>query len=564
MKKLIPVLLCLSITACQKSTVRSNGSPHKEAATTAASELVIVTTTDFHAAFDKAEGLASAIRELKSKHGDNMLYLDGGDCFQGSLEGNMNKGRSNIAFFNALGVDAMALGNHELDYGPDVLGRINPTPNEDGLGNIKARVAESKFKWLSANFVRTKKRAKSKHLNALGQETFFAPHAIFERAGGRACVIGATTPATAHITNPTFIRGARFESIAKTVEAEVKKLRKESQCTWVILVAHAGLLCTPNGRCLEDADRAEIFQMLRKLPPQTLDAVVAGHTHKRAQEVINGTPVIQAEHSAKAVGVLKLKKQGHAFEPFTEVSENTSVSDITALLKPYRDAAAELKTRVVTTLTAPMPRKYEDEAALGNMIADAVLKAGADSVGADFGLMNAGGIRGDLPEGTLTYGNLYAALPFDNSLAVVELKGSELRRVLEIATSGGHGVAPVSGLRIKRIDAKPGESGTWSRDLNRDGKNEDWERNLILEITDTQGNALQDDKRYRLATIDFLVIGGDHQSIVYDNVPSSRKHLFSGIWVRDLVVEHLKSFPEARPELFYNPQKKRIESVRAN
>lgn len=531
-------------------------------------ELVIVATTDFHAAFDRAESLAQTIRELKAQYGDRMLYLDGGDCFQGTLEGNMNKGRSNIVLYNKLGVDAMAMGNHDLDYGPDVLGRVNPKPDEDGLGNFKARVAESKFKWLSSNFVFKKSQGRKLPKNALGQSTLLAPWAVFERAGGRACVIGATTPATANITNPLFIRGMKFEALSPVIEAEAKRLRTNEHCNWIILVAHAGLLCTADGRCLEDADRAEILQLLKKLPPGTLDAVIAGHTHKRAQEVIAGTPVIEAEHSARVVGVLKLDGKNHTFEPFIELKDktpnHTATADVTTALKPFRDAANTLKTRVIGQTSNAFIRRYEGENALSNLIADSLLKAGRDAASADFGLMNAGGVRADLPQGQLTYGDLYGVLPFDNSLAVVELTGAELRRTLEIATSGGHGVASVSGLKIKRILALPGQTGSFSRDLNNDGKHEDWERNLILELTDNQGVPINDHKHYRLATIDFLVIGGDHQNNVFDRIPDSRKHLFPGIWVRDLVAERFNLNRKIDPAQYFIPSAPRIESISVN
>lgn len=524
---------------------------------------MIVATADFHAALDKAEGLATVVRDLRAKHGDSMLYLDGGDLFQGSLEGNMPKGRSVVEFFNAIGLDAAAIGNHELDYGPDVPGRIAPRPGEDGLGNIKARAQEAKFKWLSTNFVWSAKRGK--HQNALGHSTVFAPHAVFERAGGRACVIGATTPATQNITNPHFIKGTKFLSLEKSVLAEAKFLRGQKKCHWVILTAHAGLLCNKAGRCLEEGGYAEILRLLRTLPKGTLDAVVAGHTHKRAQEVVNGTPIIEAEANGKTVGVLRLaaakkaSQPAYEFEPFIDVPAAGNVQDITALLKPYRDAAATLKERVVGEASAVFERRYDTENALGNLVADAMFAAGVDAAGVDFALINAGGLRGDLPQGTLTYGDVFKVLPFDNSLTVIDIQGSELRRLIEIAQSGGHGISPIAGLNVKRINAAPGATGSFSRDLNGDGLKEDWERNLVIELTDSQGEPIQDSKRYKLATHDFLMMGGDHQSFVYDKIPNARKQVFAGVWLRDLLVEYLKKQQLVRPESYYNPKRPRVE-----
>lgn len=557
--RILLLFLALTFSACQsKPAARSS-----VAKVTKSENLVIVATTDFHAALDKAEGLASVVRDLRAKHGDSMLYLDGGDLFQGSLEGNMPKGRSVVEFFNAIGLDAAAIGNHELDYGPDVPGRIAPKPGEDGLGNIKARVAQADFKWLSVNFVWTKKRGS--HRNALGRSTVFAPHAVFERAGGRACVIGATTPATQNITNPHFIKGAKFLPLEDAVSAEAKMLRRQKKCDWVVLAAHAGLLCNKAGRCLEEGGYAEILRLLRKLPKGTLDAVVAGHTHKRAQEVVNGTPIIEAEANGKTVGVLKLARAQAAdqphyeFENFIDVPASASAPDISALLKPYRDAAATLKERVVGHAASAFERRYDAENALGNLVVDAIFAAAVEAAGADFALTNAGGLRGDLQQGTIIYGDVFNVLPFDNSLTVIDIQGSELRRLIEIAQSGGHGVSPIAGLRVKRVNVPPGATGTFSRDLNGDGRKEDWERNLVLEITDAQGVPLQDGKRYKLATHDFLMMGGDHQAIVYDKIPNARKHVFAGVWLRDLLVEYLKKQQSVRPESHYNPRRPRVE-----
>src|SRR4051794_359880 len=94
----IPVfLLLLVICACSKDvppaeqTVVRNENPN---------ELVLVSTNDFHAALDKAEGLASVIRELRKRYGNSMVYLDAGDQFAGSLKGTLQKGRAVIDFYN--------------------------------------------------------------------------------------------------------------------------------------------------------------------------------------------------------------------------------------------------------------------------------------------------------------------------------------------------------------------------------------------------------------------------------------------------------------------------------
>jgi 5'-nucleotidase len=530
----------------------------------AADEVFVVATTDFHASLDRAEGLAHVVRDLRQKYGKRVLHLDGGDLFQGTLEGNLTKGRSVVDFYNALGVDAAAFGTHDFDYGPAALGRVSLRPGEDGMGNIRARLKQAHYKWLSANLVQASAKCRpgpaERQCNALGERTVFEPHAIFERAGRRVCVIGATTPTTASIQRPAFLRGTRFEELAPVVEAEAKFLRGTLACDLVILTAHAGLLCEAEGKCQMEGDRAEMLRLLRALPPRTLDAVVAGHTHLLAQEVINGTPVLEAGMGAKAVGVMRLSKTGFRFEPFVSVPEKGDEPDVTRTLEPYRKAAMKTRARVVGQTTAPFPRVYHEENPIVNLVADA-LRESAKRNKVDFALINGGAARNGLPAGALNYGDVFAAIPYANSLAIAELTGAELRRVLEIALSGGHAIAGISGLRVKRLDLKPGQRGPWDRDLNGDGKSEDWERAAVVEITDEKGEPIRDDARYRLATVDYLVIGGDHENMVYDHVPKSRIKIFEDSVLADLLARYLERRGTVSPIDYYDPAHPRIQNI---
>lgn len=193
------VLIAIFISACALPK-------HEIGGPKTPSELIVVATSDFHSALDKAEGLASVIRSLKDRYGDRMLYLDAGDLFQGSLEGNLSKGEAVVKFMNLLPLDAAAIGNHELDYGPIAPDRVRVLPGEDGLGNLKAKVSEASFPWLSSNFIVDPPQAcdpdTESNCNALHQRTIFLPRTIKERAGYRIGIIGGTTSTTSKITQP--------------------------------------------------------------------------------------------------------------------------------------------------------------------------------------------------------------------------------------------------------------------------------------------------------------------------------------------------------------------------
>ncbi len=563
-------------------------------------DIVIVATTDFHASIDQAESFSSVIFSLREKFTDRMIHLDGGDLFQGSLEGNLSKGRAMITLYNLLKVDAVAVGNHELDYGPNVEGRVVVKSGEDPIGAFRARTQESQFKWLSVNFIYDSPSKNNFYKNALDQKTIFPPHAVFQKAGNKVCVIGATTPTTPQITRPFFVKGTRFEPLKPTVEAQAKFLREKEKCDFVILTAHAGLLCdkikpgefagactagmraggaSDNARCVGDkvgrksdtiqcqnkGSKAEILKLLEELPPKTLDAVVAGHTHEQAQEIIHGTPVIEAGSYAKVVGVLHLFKSNKKFyfEPFVEIPAHADSPSVTKAMYPFREKAAKIKEKIVGVALEELPKKHYEESAFGNFLADAIFWVVKKHYKVDACLLNAGGIRAGLPSGPIHYGNLYKTLPFDNTLAVVKLTGFQLKDVLRIASSGMHGLPAISGLTFKRYDIVVGKEGSWDRDLNQDGIKDTWERDLLFDFQDSSGKAIEDKKIYKLALPDFLVEGGDHQGVVINKIPKLQIQYHEGIWLRDLVVEYLKSHPKINPQEFFNSKKPRINLVPA-
>jgi hypothetical protein len=144
----------------------------------------------------------------------------------------------------------------------------------------------------------------------------------------------------------------------------------------------------------------------------------------------------------------------------------------------------------------------------------------------------------------------------------VDLTGTELRRLLEIAFSGELGVSSVSGLQIKRLDVPVGIRGSWDRDLNGDGKKEPWERNLVLDVRDQNGNGLDRDAHYRLATIQFLAFGADYQDIVYEKLPPERFEVHQDVMIREVVAEFIKARSPISPADFFSEKNYRILPVR--
>ncbi len=559
MKKYTFFLFLIFCVACSKE----NQSP-KPVQKEDAGEIVVVATNDFHATLDRAEALAQVITDLRNRYGDRMIYLDAGDQFQGSLEGNISKGKAVVGFFNLMQLDAAAIGNHEFDYGPDVSNRITVERGEDGMGALKARVSEATYPFLSANLISNPVVAcePGQKCNASGHKTIFEPRTIIERADKKIGVIGATTATARYRTSPAYLAGATFEDLLPVVQAESKFLREVAKCDWVLLTVHAGLRYEKDGKSMMPT---ELLSVLQKMQPPLVDAVVAGDAHNSATEVVHGIPVVQAGYGGQHVGVLHL---GHAagktvarFDPLISVPDMGVSFKVTEFLRLYRKEALQKKRETLTTATAPFPLEQNKEMALGNLVAQALLASAKQKGGANFVLINAGAMRVGLPEGTITYSHLFKFLPFDDSLVVAELTGAELRQLLEIAFSDPSRVPAVGGLRVTLIAPPYGDSV--SRDLNGDGVKEEWERNYIKDVRDINGARLKNEKIYKLATLSYLAEGGDNQNYVYERIPTSRIHWYGELLVRDIIADYLKKKPKLNLADYYSENTPNVLTVSA-
>lgn len=154
------------------------------------------------------------------------------------------------------------------------------------------------------------------------------------------------------------------------------------------------------------------------------------------------------------------------------------------LLMLYKSKVDSVMNYVVGTAEVSMDRSRPEDL-LSNLVADVLRESANDILGkpADIGLVNIGGIRSSLAEGPITVGNIYEILPFENSLCILHIKGSDLKQLLDnIASKGGEGV---SGIQLK---------------INKEGK-------LLQGMV--AGHSVEDERDYTVATIDYLADGND-------------------------------------------------------
>jgi len=475
--------------------------------------LAIIGTSDLHGHIEMLPYLAGNLANLRASGAvDEIVLLDGGDMFQGTLESNLVEGKSVVEAYDKLGYAAVAVGNHEYDFGPAGERAVPIRPHDDPRGALKARSAEASFPFLAANLIDGFAREPASWPN-LHQSV------LIERAGISIGVIGVATMDTPRTTNARNFEGLVMAPLLESIQKQAQLLRKRG-AHLVLVTAHAGGRCSAFDKPsdLSSCDPAqEIFEVARALPRGTVDAIVAGHTHAGIAHEVNGIPIVQSFSKGIAFGRIDLVIEGekrrvtaHTIHPprylcgerreppdvyrgeecpAGEYAGKPVVPDaaLAALVARYETGARAVRDRKLGVVADGAIRGVRsEESPLGNLFADLMRAA---SPGADVALTNGGGLRADLPPGELTYGDLYEAMPFDNRFATVKLTGGQLAKVFERNLTVASGVFSISGVRV---------SAQCSGDR------------LVVNLTrEKGGKKVGPRERLTLVTSDFLASGGD-------------------------------------------------------
>lgn len=423
--------------------------------------LTVVGTSDLHGRLSTLPLFASYVRALRSNNQGGVVLVDAGDMFQGTLESNQNEGEAVVSAYARIGYDAVAIGNHEFDYGPageaSVVRKSAPEgPERDARGALKARALQAKgaFPFLAANLLEEDKPLAYPNV---------VPSTIVERKGVSVGIIGVTSADTTRTTIAANVVGMRVVPIATAIADQAKALRQKGAKV-VIVAAHAGGRCSKldNPGDLSSCDAgAEIFEVARQLPAGSVQAIVAGHTHQAVAHEVAGIPIVQSKANGEAFGRVDLtvdprtgevlRTKIHPPQPVKRgvTYEGTPVepaADVKGVVQPALDRAnARRAESLGVRLKGPFPARYRDECALGNLLASLLLELDPKM---DIALLNGGGLRADLAPGSLTYGALYDALPFDNRLARLTMTGRSLRRTFAKNLSGKSGILSIAGARV--------------------------------------------------------------------------------------------------------------------
>ena len=563
MKRSLPLVLFLLASACASVAPRPAEPVH----------VVLVGTTDVHGWFaghvetppEGGEGVlwgglpafATYVEALRERHPGRVIVVDAGDMWQGTLESNLFEGEAMVRGYNAIGYAAAAVGNHEFDFGPAGPDAIARTAGQDELGAVKRNAQVAMFPFLSANMVE----------KANGRTPDWAKPSTIVRAGGaRIGIIGLSTPDTPNVTMAANVVNLMFTDPVQATLRAAEELRARGVDA-VVVIAHMGGRCTkvhdPSdpSSC---APNTEAMELLRKLPPGTIDAYFAGHTHSQMRHYINGVPAAQGAPFSREFSTIDLwidtaadKVVRSDIRPHTMICafvyEGTEQCDprtapkgarlvprlfegepivadarVSRTIEPYlRRVAAKRDEKVGIVTAAPFTRTFAGESPLGVLISDALREYGAT----DFAFMNSGGIRAEWPAKELTYGEIFAVSPFDNFPAVVTMTGAEIVETLRLTSTGIRGLMQVSGLR-------------YTIDAAKDNEKPADERNRIISVTREDGTPLEMDKLYTVAMPDFIAAGGDSTQAVMGKIPRERINISYARPIRDMLVQVLSSKPQ--------------------
>jgi len=478
--------------------------------------ITILHTNDFHGrlenftAIDNIVGgsarIATLVKGIRESAPGIVLLLDAGDAIHGTILSNLFDGVPVIEVMNEIGYDAMEIGNHEFNYGQEILAD---------------RRDQADFPLLAANIVVT----------ATGETPpFCEPYTIKEVGGKRIAIFGLITPDTPVVTHPKNVIGLTFLDPIETAAKLVPKLRPKADL--IIALTHIG------------------YEMDRQLAEEVggIHVIVGGHSHtkievpERVGNEGGNAIIVQAWESGKVLGRLDLMMRGKAIVRFSGELINVTKDvpedpDVKAIIEPYAKELKEMMTEVVGKTLVPLDGSRApkpgipsgvrcNETNLGNLVADMMRWA---SEGADIALENGGGIRWHrvFPAGNITRGDIYELLPFLNTLVMMDLTGAQIRAALELSVNKYPyefgSFLHVSGLKFTFDPTKP----AFSRVVNV------W----------VGGEPLVETAVYRVATNDFLAAGGDGYTVL----TLGTNFVDTGIYLMDYMVEYLKAFSPVSP-----------------
>lgn len=459
----------------------------EDATCVATDTITLLGFNDFHGRIVTNRGtgilpMATAIEDIRAAEGaDNVVVLSSGDNVGATIfESMVTDDAASIQALNALGLDASAVGNHELDKGwTDLSGRIIPM---------------AEFPYLAANM----------QYNG-GSADPVEEYTIVTKGGIDIAIVGAITTGTPGLVSPAGIQGLTFSDEAAAINRVTEQIFANDEADIVVASIHEGA---------SDAMMAELDDRLA--------AVFTAHTHEEyVKSLGNGAAVVQAKSYAEALAQIVVEvdaetgefcsSEGSIIDEFPEVNTDYAVvSEINTIVEGAKAEADEVGLEVIGEAEAAISTPdggsnvRDTESPMTNMVAQMFFDVGGADADSVIGVQNPGGTRSSFDAGDITYKEAANTLPFANSLFSTELTGAQVVQVLEEQwqrDADGVEYVPAEGVRpFLQLGLSDNVSYTYDASLPLD------ERITSVSIN---GQPIDLEKTYTMVSGSFLISGGD-------------------------------------------------------
>lgn len=476
--------------------------------------LTVLHTNDNHGRFwhnEKGEyGMAArktlidTLRDNAKKQGHSVLLLSGGDINTGIPESDLQFAEPDFKGMSLIGYDAMALGNHEFD---------NP------MSVLRQQQQWANFPLLSANIFDKKTG-----------EKLFDSYKIFNQNGLKIAVIGLTTTDTAKIGNPRYVSGLDFKDPVDVTANLLQKINAQYSPDITIALTHMGHYDDASYGINAPGD----VTLARSLEAGTLDMIIGGHSQEPVcmlaanknndafkpgleckPDQQNGTWIMQAHEWGKYVGKaeFKLEKEKLTLLNYQLLPVNLYIESVqadgstqTVLANDYITPDPQLKA-VLAKYQAKGAKQIEGKIGYVNArlegdrnkvrfeqtnLARVIIQAQMNAVGADFGVLSAGGVRESINAGDVSYKDILTVQPFKNKVAYIDFTGRDVLHYLNVVTQF------------------PPDSGAYLQFHNVSFQR----TNNTLANVRINDEPLDENKVYRMSINDFNASGGDKYPIL--------------------------------------------------
>lgn len=412
----------------------------------------------------------------------NVLVMDAGDPFQGSLFYTTYKGAAEAEFMEAIGYDVMAVGNHEFDDGPEGLSKFIDAVSFPVISGNLDLSAEASLKGKVGN------------------------HVVLDVGGEKIGVISVLATDTVDTSSPG--PNVIFQDEIESLKADVAALEAQG-INKIIALTHVGL--------------AKDLEIAAAVPG--LDLVVGGHSHTLLSNtdgraagayptMVGEVPVVQAYAYSKYVGELTVtfddagNVTAAVGEPILLDASVVPDAAIAARVAEMGAPIEEVKARVVAETSDLVEGAREfcrtGECAMGNLVADAMLDRVKDQ-GIQIAIQNGGGLRASIDAGQVTMGEVLSVLPFQNTLSTFEVSGQTVIDALE------NGVSQVEEIK-GRFPQVAGLKFTWDPSVAAgEGR--------VSDVLVQEGDVwvpIDPDKMYGMVSNNYVRGGGDGYRMFVD------------------------------------------------